>query len=90
MKKVLALAMLFCGAMVAQAITITWQISNYQTSDAEKWANANGLVMTFNGADRAEVLTLIMKTGSTTFGADLKAKFIGFSSLKPVNWGDCS
>lgn len=56
MKKVLALAMLFCGAMVAQAITITWQISNYQTSDAEKWANANGLVMTFNGADRAEVL----------------------------------
>ena len=79
MKKLLVLAVVVFGAVLAQAGSCDWQIL-YRTNDAQAWADNGALAMVFANSDFAEVKKLIgTKTGSELKSA-LEAKTLQTTS----------
>lgn len=75
MKKVLALAVVVFGAMMAQAVTCSWQVVYSTTSEtASKWANNGAVAMMFAGSNMTEVLELVGSKTVTDLKSELEAK----------------
>ena len=72
MKKVLLLAVVAFGAVLAQAADCKWNVE-FMTNDARAWQTNGAMVMMFAGSDFADVKKLIAtKTGDT-----LRSKLVG-------------
>ncbi len=73
MKKVLVWAMVAFGAVAAQAVNYTWQVS-FSTTNAATWVNNGAMAMIFSGADQESVLKLVASKSGSELKTALEAK----------------
>lgn len=75
MKKLLVLAVVVFGAVMAQALACSWKVSYSTTSEtASKWANNGAVAMAFAGTDMKDVLELVGSKTVTDLKSELETK----------------
>ncbi len=72
MKKVLLLAVVAFGAVLAQAAECWWNVNSFATTDAQAWQTKGAMVMMFAGSDFADVKALIATNTGDTLNSALK------------------
>ena len=90
MKKLLVLAVITFGAVMATAGDCVWELSFY-TSDAQTWISNGAMAMVFAGSDKTDIRNLIATRTGDALKTALEDKILptttGTASAKKVRWG---
>ncbi len=74
MKKLLVLAVVAFGAVLAQAGSFVWSVSYSDTKNAQTWVNNGAMVMLFAGTEMDNVKKLIASNTESALQTALEAK----------------